>query len=82
MTGINRGRCTDATSCQVISSQAAHISCKKGDLVDLRKAGIIPTECHEHYKTLPSQQNNADRLPLPDVLESDSDSDTDNESNT
>ena len=84
LTGIKRGRSTDVSSPndklpRRYQAKLPISAAKKKDLVDLCKAGIIPTEFHEYYKTLPSQQNKADRLPLPDVLESDSDSDTDNE---
>ena len=84
LTGIKRGRSTDASSPndklpRGYQAKPPISAAKKKDLVDLCKAGIIPTEFHDYYKTLPSQQNKADRLPLPDALESDSDSETDNE---
>ena len=84
LTGIKRGRSTDVTSTSDKLPRRYHAklpisAAKKKDLVDLCKSGIIPTEFHDYYKTLPALQNKADRLPSPDVLESDSDSDTDNE---
>ncbi|MEW8545290.1 MAG: hypothetical protein AB2693_17345 [Candidatus Thiodiazotropha sp.] len=84
LTGIKRGRSTDVSSTSEklprrYQSKLPISAAKKKDLVDLCKAGIIPTEFHEYYMTLTSQQNKADRLPSPDILESNSDSDTDNE---
>ena len=51
---------------------------KKKDLLNLCKSGVIPSEFHIFYKSLPSQQSVRDRLPEPDILEN-SDNDTDAE---
>lgn len=52
---------------------------KKKDLLNLCKSGVIPSEFHNFYKCLPSQQSVKDRLPEPDILENNSDNDTDAE---
>ena len=87
LTGIKTGRSTSVNS-QNDKLQRQYQAIKlpisaanKKDLLDLHvcKAGFTPTEFHEYYKTQPSQQNKADRLSLPDVLEYDSVTDTDNE---
>lgn len=82
LTGSKRGRSMDVgpTSESMPRRYKSKIpisAAKKKDLVQLCKSGVIPSEFHEFYKNLPSQQSIPDRLPLPDVLESDSGSDTD-----
>ena len=48
---------------------------KKKDLLSLCKEGIIPAECHGFYESLPSNRSVRDKLPAPDALEEDKDSD-------
>lgn len=42
----------------------------------LCKSGVIPTEYHEFYRSLPSSQSVGDRLPEPDAEEEESDMDS------
>ncbi|CAC5379351.1 unnamed protein product [Mytilus coruscus] len=48
---------------------------KKADLLSLCQSGIIPADCVQFYKSLPSKKGKKDRLPEPDVDEQDQDSD-------
>ena len=47
---------------------------KKQDLVSLCASGIIPEEHHAFYKALPTSSSAADKLPEPNITESDEDS--------
>lgn len=49
--------------------------CKKKDLLSLCTNGIIPESFHEYYKGLPTDAKANDRLPMPDVNESDCETD-------
>ena len=48
---------------------------KKRDLISLCKESIIPSDCHGFYENLPSNKKVKDKLPVPDVLEDEQDSD-------
>ena len=48
---------------------------KKRDLISLCKEGIIPSDCHGFYENLPSNKKVKDKLPVPDALEDEQDSD-------
>ncbi|MEW8548265.1 MAG: hypothetical protein AB2693_32575, partial [Candidatus Thiodiazotropha sp.] len=48
---------------------------KKADLISLCKSNIIPEEFHGYYELLPTSNSREDRIPDPDILESDYDSD-------
>ncbi|CAG2207374.1 unnamed protein product [Mytilus edulis] len=48
---------------------------KKADLLSLCQSGIIPADCVQFYKSLPTKKGKKDRLPEPDVEEQDQDSD-------
>jgi hypothetical protein len=50
-------------------------SAKKADLVSLCSDGTIPSEFHAYIKTLPDSNTIRDRLPDPDIIEDDVDSD-------
>ena len=83
VSGSKRGRNTDASPSDVLprryTSKLPISSAKKKDLRNLCKSGVIPSEYHEFYKSLPFHQSVRDRLPEPDILESNSDNDTDAE---
>ena len=84
LTGAKRGRTTDVpVSSDELSrrykSKLPISAAKKMDLLSLCKSGIVPLEFHEYYKSLPSHQSVKDRLPEPDIQESNSDVDTDAE---
>ena len=57
------------TSRQTISAA------KKKDLVSLCRSGIIPSEYHDYYKSLPSSSNVDDKLADTDAEEEQADSD-------
>ena len=48
---------------------------KLKDLLSVCQQGIIPDEYHPYYNKLTSSTNKRDRLPLPDIQESESDDD-------
>ena len=48
---------------------------KKKDLVSLCRSGIIPSEYHDYYKSLPSSSNLDDKLADTDAEEEQADSD-------
>jgi hypothetical protein len=48
---------------------------KKKDLVSLWRSGIIPSEYHDYYKSLPSSSNVDDKLVDTDAEEEQADSD-------
>jgi hypothetical protein len=48
---------------------------KKKDLVSLCRSGIIPSEYHDYYKSLPSSSNVDDKLADTDAEEEQADSD-------
>jgi hypothetical protein len=50
-------------------------SAKKKDLIALCKKGIIPSEFHDYYKSLPTSQSATELLAEPDIEESDVDTD-------
>jgi hypothetical protein len=48
---------------------------KKKDLLTLCRTGVIPSEYHEYFKTLPSNNSVNDKLPDTDIEEDEVDSD-------
>ena len=50
---------------------------KKKDLISLCESGIIPEECQGYYYSLPTKKGMKDRIPVPDPLDTDSDSEYD-----
>jgi len=48
---------------------------KKNDLLSLCKSGVIPEQHHHYFETLKTDQKTRNRLPMPDILESDCDTD-------
>ena len=50
---------------------------KKKDLVSLCQSGIIPEDCQGYYYSLPTKKGMKDRIPVPDPLDTDSDSEYD-----
>lgn len=48
---------------------------KKNDLLSLCRNGIIPVSFHQYYEGLPTGAKTNDRLPMPDVNESDCETD-------
>ena len=84
LTGAKRSRTTDVpvSSDELplrYKSKLPISAAKKKDLLSLCKSGIVPLEFHEYYKSLPSHKSVKDRLPEPDIQESNSDVDTDAE---
>ena len=84
LTGTKRGRATDVAISgdelpQIYKTKLSISAAKKKDLLDLCKSGGVPSEFHDYYKSLPSHQSVKDRLPEPDIQESNSDVDTDAE---
>ena len=48
---------------------------KKADLIPLCLSNVIPEDCHDFYKDLPSSGTAKDKLPEPDQEDEDFDSD-------
>ena len=53
------------------SSKLALSAAKKKDLLSLCKSGVIPELYHHYYNSLRTDCKANDRLPMPDILESD-----------
>ena len=50
---------------------------KKNDDVSLYQSGKIPEYCQDYYYSLPTKERNKDRIPVPDPMDTDSDSNYD-----
>ena len=48
---------------------------KKADLMKLCRIGVIPSDYHAYYASLPASSDVCERLPIPDAYESDGDTD-------
>ena len=52
---------------------------KKKDLMQMCRKGVIPTEFHDFYESLPSNSSAPDKLGEPDTIEDESGNDTEDE---